>query len=814
MNIPSQFRKLLLVALSMALAPLSHGEIQETGEGSLQMLPDGETKTPRILPLKHTEVKVEISGFVAEVEVTQIFENPAEKPIEAIYVFPLPENAAVNKMTLTVGDRIIKGQIKKREEARKIYEQAKSDGKIAALLDEERPNIFTQSVANIPPGKEIRVTLRYLQDLPYDHSVYKFVFPMVVGPRYIPGKATGAKDTGGSPDTSQVPDASRITPPVLRPGERSGHNISLRVTLNAGVPIKNIRSSSHDISVRHEGESGAEILLDPSDSIPNKDFTLSYEPSGKAVEVAALAHRTGKEGYLTLMIQPRADFPLSHITPKELVFAIDVSGSMSGFPVETAKELARRCLEGMNPNDTFQILSFASGNKLHFERPLKNTPKNIARARQELNALHGSGGTEMLEALRTALEFPKDPARLRIVLFMTDGYIGNEKDILSFIQKHLNNSRIFPLGVGSSVNRYLLEEMAVMGKGVVQYVRFNEKPARLQEAIDHFYGRISKPYLTDLAVDWRGLDVREATPARLPDVFANQPIFLHARYEKSGSAQILLRGKFRGKPWAMPVIVHLPEKEPRHRAMGPLWARARMTELSRAMFGGEEEKEKVEKITRLALQHQLVSAYTSFVAVDESPAVAKGEKPMVVPVPVELPEGTVYEGFFGPDALMNPKALHRMGSTHRFVMNGLPAPSPAPNLEEKSRTYETLPIPPTIRQERVASLAEDILRLPSRSLARQLISLQSLSGAFLELDGKEAPLPAQALATLAIAKARSLFGAEIEEALQRAWKFLKARLPNAPDAETALKNILTGSPHESVAGKELTGLSETLRRLR
>lgn len=812
MNIRTLIKKAAAAALLLGLVPAAQAQVQDLGEGSMQVAGGGQ----RILPLKHTEVKAEISGFVAEVSVTQVFGNPAEKPIEAVYVFPLPENAAVNDMTLVVGDRRIKGQIKKREEARQVYEQAKAQGKTAALLDQERPNIFTQSVANIPPGKEIRVTLKYIQNLGYDRGVYRFSFPMTVGPRYIPGEAAGKKGTGWSPDTAAVPDASLITPPVVQPGRRSGRDISVEVKLNAGIAVKNIRSSSHDIAVKELGGSRAEIALDAEDRIPNKDFVLTYEPAGKAVDAAVLAHKTGKEGYLTLVLQPAAEFPLSQVTPKELVFALDVSGSMSGFPVETAKEAALRCLEGMNPGDTFQIFSFASGNQLHFAKPLKNTPENVALGRRTIQELNGGGGTEMLSALRTVLEFPKDPARVRIVLFMTDGYIGNETQILGFIKEHLNNSRIFPLGVGSSPNTYLLEEMAAMGRGTVQYVRQNEKPAKLEKVVEKFYDRISKPVLTDLAMDWNGLDILDQTPSAIQDLFAGQPVFVHARYGKGGFANATLKGKLRGLPWAMPVKVTLPEREEANAAMGPLWARARIAELSRKSYG-EAYPDIKEKITMLGLEHSLVTEYTSFVAVDESTTTGDG-KPLVVPVESELPEGTRHEGFFGGPAASGSGGYAGGGGVlaalrGAFGMakaSNMAAPSlgfgcrmgggladagalPAPKEEKK-------PLVTAPAGGRVSALAAELLAAPSERLARQLVAMQDGAGAFVEEDGTPSAMADQALAVLALCKARALYGKSYDSALELGWAWLKLNSPQGLGARLAVTNALKGGAWFNRAG--------------
>ncbi len=833
MKLISQFRKVLAPVIVLALSCAASARPQDPGEGCLQVVSAG-TDTLRILPLKHTEVKAAISGFVAEVSVTQVFGNPSEEPIEAVYVFPLPENAAVNEMTLTVSDRLIKGQIKKREEARQVYEKAKAEGRTAALLDQERPNIFTQSVANIPPGREIRVTLKYIQDLAYDHGEYKFIFPMTVGPRYMPRKTTGKTGTGWSEDTDQVRDASRISPPVVKPGQRSGRDISVQVSLDAGVAVRNLRSSSHAVTINSSGPAKAEITISPEDSIPNKDFLLTYEPAVKMVSAAVLAHKDGKEGYLTLMVQPNADFPLTQVTPKELVIAIDVSGSMSGFPLQTAKETALRCLDGMNPGDTFQIMSFAAGNELHFEKPLENTPFNVARGRAVIKGLSEGGGTEMLAALQKALEFRKDPERLRIVLFMTDGFIGNDPEILAFIKEHLNNSRIFPLGVGTSPNRYLLEEMAVLGKGSVQYVRYNEKAEKLEKVIERFYERISRPVLTDLSVDWNGLDVADLSPSFIPDLFAGQPLLLHARYNKGGSAPVLIRGKLMGKPWKMSVSVNLPEKEAANGAMGTLWARSSITDLERLNLRGENADAKA-RIIELALAHKLVTGYTSFVAVDESPVDSKGKKPLLIPVESELPEGTQYEGFFGSaggaggsfsGASFGAAAVRGSFGQAKYARMASPASSAMLSMESaggasspheakaagSGNRVKALPE----REDIVAGLALKLLENPTSRLLRQLVSRQEASGSFSGSEGRKTVPADQALALLALAKARTVLGADAEAAMRLAWSSLRRAYPAGTNAREAVVKALKGSPHWSSAPvqRELAALGAALEALK
>ncbi|MBI4669644.1 MAG: VWA domain-containing protein [Elusimicrobia bacterium] len=430
-------------------------------------------------------------------------------------------------------------------------------------------------MANIPPGEEIEVKIRYSQDIHYEDGVYRFVFPMVVGPRYIPPRLSPLPQEGGEGRVrGYVSDALRLSPPALKPGERSGQDISLAVKIDAGVAIKNISCLSHVVDIEQKEPGAAFVKLDSADSIPNKDFVLTYETSGEKVETALLAHKKGREGYFSLIIQPKTGLAPAEMTARELVFVLDTSGSMSGFPIETAKEAIRRFLEGLNPNDTFQIIEFAGNARLLFPKPLVNTRQNIELAREALMNLRGGGGTEMLEGIRLALNTPKDPHRLRIVFFMTDGYIGNEREILAFIEQNLGDSRIFPLGAGSSVNRFLLEEMALLGRGFVQYVRYNEDHVRLQKTIDGFYEKLAKPYLTDLELDWGGLKPADIYPQRIPDLFAGQPLAIHGRYFKAGQGTIAFKGKLAGKPWSKTIAVELPQESAEHEVLGKLWARA------------------------------------------------------------------------------------------------------------------------------------------------------------------------------------------------------------------------------------------------
>ncbi|HKG21880.1 MAG TPA: VIT and VWA domain-containing protein, partial [Blastocatellia bacterium] len=378
-----------------------------------------------LCPLKHTDVKAEISGGLSRVIVTQEFENPLKEKIEAVYAFPLPQNSAVDDMTMFVGERVVRGRIKRREEARAVYEAARAGGQVASLLDQERPNIFTQSVANIMPGAKVKIVISYVEALKYEDGSYEFVFPMVVGPRYIPGAPTRRRAGGRSPDTTVVPDASRITPPVAPKGFRAGHDISIEVAIDAGVPIEQIKSTLHEVEVDRLTPQNSVVRLKDKSVIPNKDFILKCDVAGRKVEDGLLVHRSDRGGFFTLMLQPPDRVTSTDVTPKELVFVIDTSGSMEGFPIEKAKETMKLALDGLYPQDTFNLITFAGDTQILFEEPVPATPANLKKARAFLESRSGGGGTEMMKAIRAALDPSDAQDHIRIVCFMTDGYVGN-----------------------------------------------------------------------------------------------------------------------------------------------------------------------------------------------------------------------------------------------------------------------------------------------------------------------------------------------------------------------------------------------------
>ncbi|MEH1915411.1 VIT domain-containing protein [Nostoc sp.] len=496
-----------------------------------------------IFPLKHTEVLAKIAGNLSRVEVIQSFENPFTQPLEAVYIFPLPDKAAVDDMEIKIGDafgnpsgvRIIKGNIKKREEAVAIYEKAKQEGHTAGLLEQERDNIFTQSLANIKPGEQIDVTIRYTESLKFEAGNYEFVFPMVVGPRYIAGTPID-----GSSDTDQVPDASRITPPVVLEGMRSRHNINVTVEIDAGLPISEVRSPSHQLKIEHSDQI-VRIQLAGEDTIPNKDLILRYQVSGKETQSTVLTQADDRGGHFVIYLIPALEYSTDEIVPKDVVFLVDTSGSQSGDPLQKCQELMQRFINGLNPNDTFTIIDFSDRVRQLSPTPLPNTSENRAQAIAYINNLQADGSTEMLSGIRTAINFPTPAGRLRSVVLLTDGYIGNENEILAEVQQHLQPAnRLYSFGAGSSVNRFLLNRIAEIGRGISTIIRHDEPT---EEVAEKFYRQINNPVLTNIQISWQGdTELPVIYPKVAPDLFCEQPLVLFGRKQDRVSGNLQISG--------------------------------------------------------------------------------------------------------------------------------------------------------------------------------------------------------------------------------------------------------------------------------
>ena len=604
----------------------------------LARLPEQTENVP--VPLKHTDVRARVSGYIATVEVTQEFHNPFSEKIEAVYVFPLPQNSAVNEFLMTIGERTIRGIIREREEAKRIYAAARQQGHVASLLTQERPNIFTQKVANIEPGKDIDINIKYFNTLAYVDGSYEFVFPMVVGPRFNPPGMTegvGAVASGKHGLSGQKTEVQ-----YLRPNERSGHDISLAVEIDAGVEIEGITSPTHVIEIEHEASEYAAVRLSELDNIPNKDFVLRYKVAGDAVKSTLLTHRDERGGFFTLMLYPPDELADLERQPTEMIFVLDCSGSMSGAPIAKAKAAAERALKRLRPDDTFQIIRFSNNASQLGPAPILATSKNVRKGLEYIRSLHGGGGTMMIEGIKAALDFPHDRERLRLVSFMTDGYIGNETQIFWEIYQRLGDARIFSFGVGTSVNRHLLEGMARLGKGAVAYVGLDDSAG---EAVDLFYERIKHPAMTDIEIDWGGMEVSGVYPRQIPDLFVGRPVVLTGRFSGDGLADIRVTGRCGGETRAIALFCDLEDDSATHAGIPSVWARTQIRDLADRMTHAADAELPLQ-IREVAFEYNLMSAYTAFVAVD-SKTVTAGEHGVSVAVPVPVPVGVRYDTTVG-----------------------------------------------------------------------------------------------------------------------------------------------------------------------
>lgn len=629
----------VLVATALLTSQSKAGLDQRIEPGSLI----GTGKNAIILPLKGTVVNADISGFGARVTVVQTFTNPSTTPIEAVYTFPLPADAAVDRMRMTVGDRIIDGQIKRREEARLIYETAKNQGRAAALLDQERPNIFTQSVANILPKSEVRIEISYVQLLRYENGQFEFNFPMGVGPRYL----------------GNAPDPGKISPPVIPDKMRTGATISLNVHLDAGAPVQEVSSVLHEVTTKKivmsdqpqtaglrgnwvgaPGTIHYLIALKKKDEIPNKDFILHYRMATDTVQSALLAkYDPVKGGFFSLVLLPPKAPVRQQIANRELIYVIDQTGSQSGFPIAKSKELTLKLMDTMRPGDTFNVIGFTTGVNPLWKESRPNTAENRSIAKNFVNKLEANGGTDIRNAMEFAYSIKPDPDRLRLFIFNSDGYVGDDAEILKTVRLRHGDSRLFTFGIGNSVNRYLIDAMSEEGRGDSEIVTLQ---ADSDEATSRFVQRTQSPILLNVAAKFEGIEVSDVLPSQIPDVFSNKPILIYGRYAAPGQGKLTLTGRMAGQPWSQTIDITFPSDKPGGESIPTIWARRMVDKLEREYSlgtrGVSNAQEGQNKVTDLALEYGIMSQYTSFVAVEQR-VINIGGKQRTVHVPVEMADG-------------------------------------------------------------------------------------------------------------------------------------------------------------------------------
>jgi len=573
------------------------------------------------LPLKSTKADVSISGVIADVAVRQTYRNEGKTTLEAIYIFPASSRAAIHGMKMTIGERVVKAEIKKRKEARKTYEKAKKKGQTASLLEQQRPNVFQMSLANIQPGDEIEVELDYTELLVPEETVYEFVYPTVVGPRYSNVPAAGAPET-----------ESWVENPYLHEGEPSPFAFGIDVRIESGIPIARLLSPSHEIATEYEGKTTARVVVDGSRGAANRDFVLRYSLAGSKIDSGLLTFEGKDENYFLLMVEPPARVEAAQVVPREYIFILDVSGSMSGYPLEVSKRLVRDILSGLAPQDSFNILLFAGGSEVLSESSLAATAQNVERGIAWVESQHGGGGTELLPALERALGLPRDEGTSRIVVVATDGYVTVEKQAYELVRENLGRANLFPFGIGTSVNRELIEGLARAGMGEPFVVL--EQAEAAKQAV-RFKKYVESPVLQGIEVGFDGFDAYDVEPLAVPDLFAGRPVVLFGKYKKQAGA-IRIKGAVPGGSWQRKIAVGGTAAQGSS-ALPYLWARHRIRRLADMNLLALNDAN-VKEVTRLGLKYHLMTEYTSFVAVDELVR-GNGKKQRTVRQPLPLPAG-------------------------------------------------------------------------------------------------------------------------------------------------------------------------------
>ena len=632
-------------------------------------------------PLKSTDVVTNINGLIAETYVTQIYVNEGDVPINASYVFPTSSGVSVHGMKMIIGNEMITAQIKEKEEAKVEYEEAKSEGKSASLMEQKRPNVFTMDVANIMPGDTVSIELHYTE------NVYEFIFPTVVGPRYAPPEESSGEDgdasgENGEPDGSSVserdgesdgssvserdgePDGSSVSE---RDGEPDGSSVSggdsanagngisvgngsgtgsglseddswivspyladgatppgdynITVNLSTGVPIADITSKTHAIKVNKTDSSTAQITLaNPADYAGNRDFILKYKLTGESIQsglVLAGGHGNNgsfkEEQFFMLTIQPPERFEPEDIPPREYIFVLDVSGSMFGYPLDTAKELIHDLVADLKETDTFNLILFANDTMLLSPRSLPATAANIKTATKLIDEQEGGGGTSLLPALEDAIAVPKSEDIARSIVIITDGYISNESEVISCITDNMDSASFFSFGIGSSVNDYLIKQVAGCGLGESFIVTDKEDA---EESAENFRTYIEAPLLTDISITYKGFEVYDVEPAVPSILYASQPIVLFGKWRGKPGGTITVTGKAGGEEYVQEIPVGNVTVDMESEAIRYLWARTHLDRI--AGYGSVRNDESVkEEITQLGLEYNMITPYTSFIAVSE-----------------------------------------------------------------------------------------------------------------------------------------------------------------------------------------------------
>ena len=627
-------------ALRPALAAANEPALDHMQTGSLLMRMGEGYVTATLL---NTDVNISVNGLVARVSVMQEFRNDGDEWVEGVYVFPLPDEAAVDQMRLYIGDRLIEGEIREKEQAKKEYEQAKLEGKKTSLVEQQRANLFTTSVANIGPGETVIVEIEYLEDIRYDDGTFSLRFPMTLTPRYIPGQPLPDRQGNGwSPDTVSVDDASLITPPMV--GVSRGHKVTLLASVNAGMPLAIIASRYHPVNIAAAGGQ-YRVTLAAGQVAMDHDFELLWRPvpSSAARGMAFAETIKGEPHYLLMVMPPDAAESAMARMPREMIFIIDTSGSMHGVSIEQARRALQRALEGLQPGDRFNVIEFNSHANALFATSVPADSRNIGAAENFVRMLQANGGTEMRSALRVALRTPPSESYLRQIIFITDGAVGNEESLFELIEKRLGDARLFTVGIGSAPNSWFMRKAAESGRGTFTTISALHE---VGEKMDRLFRKLEHPQVTNIELQWPSGTIVDSYPAVVPDLYSGEPIAVRVKASgpfRPGDAVRIVGDSVTGA-WTSDLMLNIDSQSP---GIAALWARARIADLLDKGRRGADAAETRAAVVETALAHHLVSKYTSLIAVDKMPVRPAGDPLLSEQIPNLMAYGQSGSAIFG-----------------------------------------------------------------------------------------------------------------------------------------------------------------------
>jgi Ca-activated chloride channel family protein len=604
----------------------------------------------------NTVLDIEANGLVARVSVRQTFRNDGQQWVEGVYVFPLPDNAAVDRIKLHIGERFIEGEIRQKEKARKEYERAKKAGKKASLVNQQRANLFTTAIANIAPGETVTVEIEYQQTIGFDEGIFSLRFPLTLTPRYVPGVPTGdRKGSGWAADTRQVSDASLITPPFVT--SSAGHKVTMIAKINAGMALDFVASRYHPVNV-DEKNGTYRVTLSGQDVPMDHDLELIWRPNASSVPRALVfSENHDKQTHLLLLLVPPSDTDVPVVsTPRELVFVIDTSGSMHGTSIDQARKALLLALDGLRPSDRFNVIQFNSVTHALFPDPADASLNRVQLARRYVRQLQANGGTEMRPALEKALRYKPDEQYLRQIIFITDGSVANEDALFRLIEKELGNARMFTVGIGSAPNGWFMSKAAEVGRGTYTFIsaqhEVNEKMASL-------FRKLEQPQVTNIDVQWpHGMTV-DAYPKKVPDLYNGEPVILRVRLEHEPQVgdNLIIGGDTVMGRWQAEVPLATRAGSA---GIATLWARARIADLEDRQRRGEDRETVRMAIAETALSHHLVSRHTSLVAVDKTPVREASEALGKSQLSNLLPHGQNHQAIIGFAATATTAPLNRI----------------------------------------------------------------------------------------------------------------------------------------------------------